>query len=157
MFLHETKLRKFLLLRPLSFENSKRGLFSRCNFSDNYLQVPRSMHSNMQLLYLLFRVATRTVLENPGKSWNWGKKFSGPGKSLNWGRSPWKSWNGQKISFFISKNNKSMLLVKIFLIRQCYKTKTATSQGRDFCPSELLLVVFHCQDQNNKVYFEKNV
>ena len=32
------------------------------------------------------RVAT--VLENPGKSWNWGKKIPGPGKSLNFGRGP---------------------------------------------------------------------
>ena len=44
------------------------------------------------------RVAT--VLENPGKSWNWGKKFPGPGKSLNLGHGPWKSWNRQKISLF---------------------------------------------------------
>ena len=35
---------------------------------------------------LLDRVAT--VLENPGKSWNWGKKIPGPGKLLNLGRGP---------------------------------------------------------------------
>ena len=34
---------------------------------------------------------------------------------------------GNEMSFFISKNNINMLLVKIFLIRQCCKTKTVTS------------------------------
>ena len=54
MFLHEAKqiLRKILLLRPRSRDNSKRVL-SRSNFSDNYVQVLGSMHSNMQLVYLL--------------------------------------------------------------------------------------------------------
>ena len=75
-------------------------------------------------LGLPYRVAM--VLEILGKSWNWGKKFPGPGRSLNLDCGSWKSWNRQKISFFISKNNKNMLLVKIFLIRQCCKTKTAT-------------------------------
>ena len=35
---------------------------------------------------LLYRVAT--VLENPGKSWNWQKKIPGPGKSLSLGCGP---------------------------------------------------------------------
>ena len=39
---------------------------------------------------------------------------------------------GKKISFFNSKYDRNMLLVKIFLIRQCCKTKTATSQGLIF-------------------------
>ena len=54
MFLHEAKqiLRKILLLRPRSRDNTKRVL-SRSNFSDNYVQVLGSMHSNMQLVYLL--------------------------------------------------------------------------------------------------------
>ena len=54
MFLHEAKqiLRKFLLLRPRSLDNSKNGFFT-LYFSDNYVQVPSSMHSNVQLLYLL--------------------------------------------------------------------------------------------------------
>ena len=54
MFFHEAKqiLRKFLLLRPRSLDNSKRGLFT-LYFSDNYVQVPSSMYSNVQLLYLL--------------------------------------------------------------------------------------------------------
>ena len=53
MFLHEAKqiLRKFLLLRPRSPENSKKGLFGRSR--DNSVQVPSSVHSNVQLLYLL--------------------------------------------------------------------------------------------------------
>ena len=71
----------------------------------------------------------------PWKSWKvleLGEKFPGPGKSLNLGHGPWKSWNRQKSFFFISKNNKNMLLVKIFLIRQRCKTKTTTSQGLIF-------------------------
>ena len=67
------------------------------------------------------RVAT--VIESPGKSWNWGKKFPGPGKSWNLGRSPWKSWNRQNISFFISKNNKNVLLVKYFWYDSAVKQK----------------------------------
>ena len=44
---------RFLLLpRPCSPENSKK-VFLRSNFSDNFVQVLGSMHSNMQLLYLL--------------------------------------------------------------------------------------------------------
>ena len=39
---------------------------------------------------------------------------------------------GKKNSFFISENNKTLLSVKIFLVRQCCKTKTATSQGLIF-------------------------
>ena len=51
MFPHETKqvLRTFLLLRPCSPENSNKGLFMFCNS----VQVFSSMHSNMQLFYLL--------------------------------------------------------------------------------------------------------
>ena len=54
MFLHKAKQiqRKFLLLRPRTLDDSKKG-FSRCNFSDNSVQVPSLMHSNVQLLYLL--------------------------------------------------------------------------------------------------------
>ena len=54
MFLHEGKQipRTYLLLRSCSPENSKKGL-SRSNFSDNSVQVPSTMHSNVQLLYLL--------------------------------------------------------------------------------------------------------
>ena len=54
MFLHEAKQipRKFLLLCPRSRDNSK-NVFSRCNFSDNSVQVLNSLHSNVQLLYLL--------------------------------------------------------------------------------------------------------
>ena len=56
-----------------------------------------------------------------------------------------------------------MLLVKVFLIQQCCKTKTRTSQGLIFVQSDPSLVVFHCQDSansvkwHNKVGFEKNV
>ena len=54
MFLHEAKQipRTYLLLRPCSPKNSKK-VFSRSNFSDNSVQVPSSIHSNVQLLYLL--------------------------------------------------------------------------------------------------------
>ena len=48
----------------------------------------------------------------------------------------------------IGKNNKNMLLVKIFLIKQRCKTKTATLQGLIFVQSDLSLVVFHFQDQS---------
>ena len=53
MFLHEAKqlLKTYLLLRPCSPDNSKKGL-SR-TFSENFEQVLSSMHSNVQLLYLL--------------------------------------------------------------------------------------------------------
>ena len=55
MSFHETKqiLRKFLLLRPRSPDNSKKKVFSLSNFSDNSVQVLSSMHSNVQLLYSL--------------------------------------------------------------------------------------------------------
>ena len=39
------------LLRPCSPENSK--VFSRSNFSDNPVLALSSMHSNVQLLYIL--------------------------------------------------------------------------------------------------------
>ena len=54
MFLHEAKQipRTYLLLRPCCPENSKK-IFSLSKFSDNSVQVPSSMHSNVQLLYLL--------------------------------------------------------------------------------------------------------
>ena len=54
MFLHEAKqiLRKFLLLRPRTLDDSKK-VFSRCNFSENSVQALSSVHSNVQLLYLL--------------------------------------------------------------------------------------------------------
>ena len=48
-------------------------------------------------------IRNATVLENSGKSWNWGKKFPGPGKSLSLGHVLWKSWNEQNIYFFILK------------------------------------------------------
>ena len=56
MFLHEAKqlLRKFSLLRPRTLEKKRSFHILRCNFSDNYVQVLSSMHSNVQLLYLLF-------------------------------------------------------------------------------------------------------
>ena len=37
----------------LVISTTLKKVFSRCNFSDNYVQVPSSMHSNVQLLYLL--------------------------------------------------------------------------------------------------------
>ena len=54
MFLHEAKqiLRSFccyVLVVPTTLKK----IFSRFNFSDNYVQVPTSLHSNVQLLYLL--------------------------------------------------------------------------------------------------------
>ena len=54
MFLYEAKQirRKFLLLRPRCPDNFKKVL-PRCNFSENSVQVPSSIHSNVQLLYLL--------------------------------------------------------------------------------------------------------
>ena len=39
-------------IRPCSPDNSKK-VFSRSNFSDNVVQLLSSMHSNVQLLYLL--------------------------------------------------------------------------------------------------------
>ena len=54
MFLYEAKqiLKTYLLLRPCSPEKSKK-VFSRSDFSNNFVQVLGSMHSNVQLLYLL--------------------------------------------------------------------------------------------------------
>ena len=55
VFLHDAKkiLRKLFLLRPRSHATLKK-IFSRCNFSDNYVQVSSSMHTNVQLLYLIY-------------------------------------------------------------------------------------------------------
>ena len=55
MFLHEARqiMRKFLQLRPCSPENSKQRSFHVVIFSNNSVQVPSSMHFNVQLLYLL--------------------------------------------------------------------------------------------------------
>ena len=50
MFLHEAK-HLFFLLRS-RIPTTLKEVFSRCNCSDN-LQLPSSMHSNVQLLYLL--------------------------------------------------------------------------------------------------------
>ena len=65
MFLHEAKqiLIKFLLLRPRSLGNSKKGLIA-FNFSHNYVQVLSSIHSNVPLLYLLlfFAVVLRVAV-----------------------------------------------------------------------------------------------
>ena len=63
MFLHETKqiLRKFLPLRLRSLDNSKKGLFT-FNFSNNSVQVLSSMHSNVQLLYLLLFFAVDVAI-----------------------------------------------------------------------------------------------
>ena len=54
MFLHEAKqiLRSFCCYVFLVLTTLKL-FFSRCNFSDNYVLVVSSMHSNVQLLYLL--------------------------------------------------------------------------------------------------------
>ena len=54
MFLYEAKqiLTTFLFLRPCSPVNSK-IVFSGYNFSDNSVQALSSIHSNVQLLYLL--------------------------------------------------------------------------------------------------------
>ena len=54
MFLYEAKQipRMFLLLRPRSPDNSKK-VFPRCNISEKSVQMPSSIHSNVQLLYLL--------------------------------------------------------------------------------------------------------
>ena len=41
----------------LVFSTTLKKIFSLCNFSDNYVQVPCSMHSNVQLLYLLLLFA----------------------------------------------------------------------------------------------------
>ena len=38
------------------------------------------------MVFISTRVAT--VLENPGKCWNWQKKIPDPGKSLNLGCGP---------------------------------------------------------------------
>ena len=59
MFLHEAKqiTRTYLLLRPCSSENS------RSNFSDNSVQVSSSMHSNVQLLYLLLFLWLQLVFD----------------------------------------------------------------------------------------------
>ena len=46
MFLHEAK-------QILAVLTTLRNVFSRSNFSDNSVQVVSSMHSNVQLLYLL--------------------------------------------------------------------------------------------------------
>ena len=60
MVLHEAKqlLRTSLLLRPcIADPRTLKIVFSRSNFSDNYVQVLRSKHSNVQLLYLLLLFA----------------------------------------------------------------------------------------------------
>ena len=76
-----------------------------------------------------------------------GKKMPGPEKSLNLICGPWKSWNGQKISLSISKNNKNMLLVKIFWYDSAVKQNSRLRKAWFFVQSELSLVVFHFQDQ----------
>ena len=66
MFLHEAKqiLRKFLLLRPRSPDNSQK-VFPRSNFRDNSVQVLSLMHSNVQLLYLLLFFCRRCRRRSP--------------------------------------------------------------------------------------------
>ena len=67
------------------------------------------------------------------------------------------------MSFFISKNNKDMLLVKIFLIRQCCKTKTVTSQNLILVQKQPVIGCFSLSGSantvklNNNACFEKKV
>ena len=78
----------------------------------------------------------------PWKSWKvlelggWGGEggeYTGPEKSLNLGCGPWKSWNRQKIlSLFPKIIDKNMLLVKMFLLQQHFKTKSTNSHGLSF-------------------------
>ena len=41
---------------------TQKKVFSRCNFSDNYVQVLSLLHSNVQLLYLLLFFAVVVVV-----------------------------------------------------------------------------------------------
>ena len=58
MFLHEAKkywesFFYYVLVVPTTLKQ----VFSRCTFSENYMQVVNSVHSNVQLLYLLLLFA----------------------------------------------------------------------------------------------------
>ena len=59
---------------------------------------------------LLYRVAT--LLENPGKSWNWQKKIPGPGKSLNLGLQSLKILEWAKCFTFIKFIN--IMTINVF-------------------------------------------
>ena len=47
------KYRESFCCYVLVVSTTPKTVFSRCNFSDNYVQVLRSVHSNVQLLYSL--------------------------------------------------------------------------------------------------------
>ena len=58
MFLHEAKQNtESFCCYVIVLSTTLKKFFSRCNFSDNFVQVPSSMHSNLQLLYLLLLFA----------------------------------------------------------------------------------------------------
>ena len=56
-------------------------------------------------------------------------------------------------NFFLhlQNSNKDMLFVKIFLIRQCLKTKTVTLQDLVFVQSDLSLLISYHQDQLSRI------
>ena len=47
------KYQELICCYVLAVLRTPKKVFSRSNFSDNSVQVPSSMHSNVQLLYLL--------------------------------------------------------------------------------------------------------
>ena len=47
------KYRESFCCYVLVLSTTLKNVFSRCNFSDNYVQALSSVHSNVQLLYLL--------------------------------------------------------------------------------------------------------
>ena len=54
MFPHEAK--------QVVVPTTLKKVFSSCNFSDNYVQALSSMHSNVQLLYLLLFFAVAVLI-----------------------------------------------------------------------------------------------
>ena len=65
MFLHEAKqikAKKSFFYYVLVVPTNLKKVFSHCNFSDNSVQVLSSMHSNVQLLYLLLFFAVVVVV-----------------------------------------------------------------------------------------------
>ena len=63
MFLHEAnKYWEHFCYYVLVVPRTSKKVFSRSNFSDNSMQVLSLMHSNVQLLYLLFAIGVAVLV-----------------------------------------------------------------------------------------------
>ena len=104
-------------------------VFPGCNFSDNSVQVLSSMHSNMQLLYLLLFLPSSSA--SPSSLL---KVLTTDTRDFALHTQPWKLWHGSKyISREGRKGKKSLLHIsfKFKVIEMQFSPKTLILITRD--------------------------